>query len=151
MNVILILIDSLVRHHLPAYNPDSPVPTPNLDRLASKAFRFDNHFVGSLPCMPARREIFAGRKEFLWRSWGPLEQFDERLLKLLEQNGYSTNIVTAHYLFDRAEDPTQERDLWDERPEEHARMLDPARDLISAGGAPSEQYERLGLQVRRCW
>lgn len=97
MNVILILIDSLNRHHLPAYNPESPVSTPNLDRIARRAFRFDNHFVGSLPCMPARREIFAGRKEFLWRPWGPLEQFDDRLPKLLEDAGYSTNIVTDHY------------------------------------------------------
>ncbi len=53
------------------------------------------------------------------------------------------------FLFDRAEDPAQERVLWDERPEQRARMLGPARDLISAEGASPEQYERLGLQVRR--
>ena len=34
--------------------------TPNLQAFAERAWRFDNHFVGSLPCMPARREIFAG-------------------------------------------------------------------------------------------
>ena len=96
MNVILVLIDSLNRHHLSAYET-SPVSTPNLDRLFEKAWRFDNHFVGSLPCMPARREIFAGRKDFLWRPWGPLEPFDDRLPRLLEQRGYSTAIVTDHY------------------------------------------------------
>jgi arylsulfatase A-like enzyme len=96
LNVILVLIDSLNRHHLSAYET-SPVSTPNLDRLFEKAWRFDNHFVGSLPCMPARREIFAGRKDFLWRPWGPLEPFDDRLPRLLEQRGYSTAIVTDHY------------------------------------------------------
>jgi arylsulfatase A-like enzyme len=96
LNVILVLIDSLNRRHLSAYG-ESPVSTPNLDRLAGKAWRFDNHFVGSLPCMPARREIFAGRKDFLWRPWGPLEPFDDRLPRLLEQRDYSTAIVTDHY------------------------------------------------------
>ena len=96
MNVVLVLIDSLNRHHLSAYGK-SAVSTPNLDRFASRAWRFDNHFVGSLPCMPARREIFAGHKEMMWRPWGPLEPFDARLPKLLEGEGYSTAIVTDHY------------------------------------------------------
>ncbi len=47
MNVVLILIDSLNRGDLPAYGGDA-VETPSLDRLA-RAWRFDNHFVGSLP------------------------------------------------------------------------------------------------------
>ena len=81
MNVILVLIDSLNRHYLSAYEP-TPVSTPNLNSFADKSWRFDNHFVGSLPCMPARREIFAGRKEMMWRPWGPLEPFDARLPRL---------------------------------------------------------------------
>lgn len=97
MNVILVLIDSLNRHHLAAYNGESLVSTPNLAAFAERAWRFDNHFVGSLPCMPARREIFAGRKEMMWRPWGPLEPFDARLPRLLEERDYSTAIVTDHY------------------------------------------------------
>lgn len=97
MNIILVLIDSLNRSHLSAYNGESPADTPNLDAFAEKAWRFDNHFVGSLPCMPARREIFAGFKEMMWRPWGPLEPFDARLPRLLEDEGYSTGIVTDHY------------------------------------------------------
>jgi len=97
LNVILVLIDSLNRHHLAAYNGESLVSTPNLAAFAERAWRFDNHFVGSLPCMPARREIFAGRKEMMWRPWGPLEPFDARLPRLLEERDYSTAIVTDHY------------------------------------------------------
>jgi hypothetical protein len=52
MNIILVLIDSLNRHALSAYG-SSPIATPNLDAFARRAWRFDNHFVGSLPCMPA--------------------------------------------------------------------------------------------------
>jgi len=96
MNVIVVLIDSLNRHALSAYGP-SPVATPNLDAFADRAWRLDNHFVGSLPCMPARREIFAGFKEMMWRPWGPLEPFDHRLPKLLADHGHATGIVTDHY------------------------------------------------------
>lgn len=97
MNVVLVLIDSLNRGDLRCYEPDARAETPNIDRLARRAWRFDNHFVGSLPCMPARREIFAGFKELLWRPWGPLEPFDARLPRLLERQGYATAIVTDHY------------------------------------------------------
>ena len=96
MNLVLVLIDSLNRSALSAYGP-TRVATPNLDAFARRAWRFDNHFVGSLPCMPARREIFSGFKELLWRPWGPLEPFDARLPRLLEGLGYSTAIVTDHY------------------------------------------------------
>ena len=78
MNIVMVLVDSLTRNALSAYHP-SDIDTPNIDTFAEKSVRFDNHFVGSLPCMPARREIFSGRKEMMWRPWGPLEPFDARL------------------------------------------------------------------------
>lgn len=79
-----------------AYGP-TVAATPNFSAFARKAWHLDNHFVGSLPCMPARREIFSGQQEFVWRPWGPLEPFDQRLPRLVEQQGYTTAIVTDHY------------------------------------------------------
>jgi arylsulfatase A-like enzyme len=96
MNIVTILIDSLNRHHLPMY-ADTPVSTPHMQSFAERAWQFDNHFVGSLPCMPARRELMTGRKEFMWRPWGPIEPFDARLPELLAAAGYTTGIVTDHY------------------------------------------------------
>lgn len=96
MNIVLVLIDSVNRHALSAYG-GAEFRTPHLQAFADRAWRFDNHFVGSLPCMPARREIFAGFSGMQWRPWGPLEPFDLRLPKLLEQAGYATGIVTDHY------------------------------------------------------
>lgn len=96
MNIVLVLVDSLNRDALSAY-ADSHVSTPAIDRLARESVRFDQHFVGSLPCMPARREIFSGRSDMLWRPWGPLEPFDERLPLLLRDLGYRTAIATDHY------------------------------------------------------
>lgn len=96
MNVVMVLIDSLNRHCLEAYGPTS-IRSPNLSRFAERALRFDSHFVGSLPCMPARREMFTGRKEMMWRPWGPLEPYDERLPELLARRGFATGLVTDHY------------------------------------------------------
>ena len=79
MNIILVLVDSLNKEALKTYNPDTICDSPNLEAFANKSLVFDNHFIGSLPCMPARREISAGRKEFMWRPWGPLEAFDPKL------------------------------------------------------------------------
>ena len=97
MNIILILVDSLNKDCLTTYNPQTRCRTPAIDALARKGLVFDNHFISSLPCMPARREIFAGRKEFMWRPWGPLELFDPRLPRIVAEAGYNTGIVTDHY------------------------------------------------------
>jgi len=51
-NAIVVLLDSLNRHMLGAYG-GSEFETPNLDRFAESSLRFDRHFSGSLPCMPA--------------------------------------------------------------------------------------------------
>ncbi len=95
MNVILVLVDSLNRHFLSPYAAGAD--TPNIQRLADRARRFDRHFVGSLPCMPARRELFTGFQELLWRPWGSLEPFDARMPKMLGDNGWRTGLVTDHY------------------------------------------------------
>ena len=63
MKTIVVLMDSLNRHFLPAYGNDW-VETPNIDRLAARSCVFDRHFVGSAPCMPARHDIFTGRLDF---------------------------------------------------------------------------------------
>jgi len=99
MNVILINIDSLNRHFLKAYGQpiELDVQTPNLGRFAERSAVFDRHYAGSLPCMPARREFFAGIQEFLWRPWGPMEPFDRPLARVARENGYVTQLVTDHY------------------------------------------------------
>src|SRR4029450_6553041 len=74
MRTIFVLFDSLIRNGLGCYGGTS-IATPNFDRFAKRAVTFDNHYVGSLPCMPARRDLHTGRLNFMHRSWGPLEPF----------------------------------------------------------------------------
>ncbi|WP_299949488.1 sulfatase-like hydrolase/transferase [uncultured Ruegeria sp.] len=97
MNIILILVDSLNKEALRIYNDQTECKTPALTDFAAKSHVFDNYFISSLPCMPARRELFSGRKEFLWRPWGPLEIFDPRLPQEIQKQGYNTAMVTDHY------------------------------------------------------
>ena len=96
MKTVFLLFDSLNRHALSCYAPDAP-RTRNFERLAQRAVTFDRHFVGSLPCMPARRDIQSGRLNFLHRGWGPLEPFDHSIASTLRDEGIVTHLVTDHY------------------------------------------------------
>ena len=95
MKAIMVMFDSLNRRMLQPYGGDW-VQTPNFQRLADRAVTFDNCFIGSMPCMPARRELHTGRYNFLHRSWGPLEPFDDSMPQLLDGGGAHTHIVTDH-------------------------------------------------------
>ena len=56
MKVVFVLFDSLNRHLLTPYG-GTRIHTPNFSRLAQWCVTFDRHYVGSLPCMPARRDM----------------------------------------------------------------------------------------------
>lgn len=96
MKAVFILFDSLNRHMLAPYG-GSRVATPNFTRLAERAATFERHYVGSLPCMPARRDMHTGRLSFLHRSWGPLEPFDNSFPELLHRAGIYSHLVTDHF------------------------------------------------------
>ena len=92
----MVMYDSLNRRMLSPYG-NTQVPTPNFDRLAQKCVTFDSSYVGSMPCMPARRELHTGRYNFLHRSWGPLEPFDDSMPRQLKQAGVYSHLVSDHY------------------------------------------------------
>jgi arylsulfatase A-like enzyme len=95
MKAIMVMFDSLNRHLLPPYGCDW-TNMPNFKRLAEKTVTFDKSYVGSMPCIPARRELHTGRYNFLHRSWGPLEPFDDSMPEILKQNGIYTHLTTDH-------------------------------------------------------
>lgn len=96
MKTILIMMDTLNRHMLSSYCDNAEAITPNIDRLAKRSMIFDNHYIGSAPCMPARRDILTGRLNFLERGWGPIEPYDTTFPKILKENGIFIHIVTDH-------------------------------------------------------
>ena len=96
MKVVMLMFDSLNRHLLPPYGCDWTV-APNFRRLAQRGVTFDNSYVCSMPCMPARRDLHTGRPNFLHRSWGPIEPFDDSVPAMLSRNGIYTHLATDHY------------------------------------------------------
>lgn len=118
-NVVVLLLDSLNRHFLRCYldaeeqaqrrratgvgpwGDLEPVDTPNLDRFARRAVRFDRHWSGSLPCMPARHDILVGALDFLWRPWGSIELWEDAITYELRRAGVTTMLVSDHpHLFE---------------------------------------------------
>jgi len=95
MKAVMVMFDSLNRHMLPPYGCDW-IEAPNFQRLAERSVTFDRCYSGSLPCMPARRDLQTGRYSFLHRSWGPLEPFDDSMAELLKENGVYTHLTTDH-------------------------------------------------------
>ena len=96
MKAVFLLFDSLNRHLLAPYG-GTRIETPNFARLAKRSVTFDRHYVGSMPCMPARRDMQTGRLSFLHRSWGPLEPFDNSFPELLFQSKVYSHLVTDHF------------------------------------------------------
>ena len=60
-NILLILVDDMGYGDPGCYNPESKIPTPQIDRLASEGMRFtDAHAPGPL-CHPSRYGLMTGR------------------------------------------------------------------------------------------
>ncbi len=96
MKAIMVLFDSLSRQFLPPYG-NNWVKAPNFEHLAENTVTFDTCYAGSLPCMPARRDLHTGRYNFLHRSWGPLEPFDDSMPEILKNNGVYSHLISDHF------------------------------------------------------
>lgn len=112
---VLILMDTLNRHFLKTYNEQAEGITPGIDEFSRDCIQFQNHYIGSAPCMPARRDIFTGRMQFLEKNWGGMEPFDITLQEILKKNGVFTHITTdhAHYFETGGENYCQLFHTWD--------------------------------------
>ena len=106
-NIVLILADDMGYGDLGCQNPDSKIPTPNLDRLASQGIRLTDAHSPSSVCSPTRYGILTGR--YCWRSrlkssvlWSwdpPLIDADRLTLPaMLKQRGYATACVGKWHL-----------------------------------------------------
>ena len=95
MKAIMVMFDTLTRNYLSTYGNNWCI-TPNFKRLEEKCCVMDRFYGGSMPCMPARRELHTGKYNFLHRSWGPLEPFDFSVIESLKNAGVYTHLCTDH-------------------------------------------------------
>jgi arylsulfatase A-like enzyme len=107
-NIVFILADDMGYGDVQAFNPDSRIPTPNLNRLAREGMRFTDAHSGSGVCSPTRYGVLTGR--YSWRTWmksGVLWPPDDRPLiepdrltvaGMLKQRGFRTACVGKWHL-----------------------------------------------------
>ena len=102
-HIIVILVDDMGYGDLRAYNPQSKISTPHIDRLAAEGMRFtDAHAAGPL-CHPSRYGLMTGRYPFRTdiSQWPTRPLIDEGLVTLpsmIRGAGYATAMVGKWHL-----------------------------------------------------
>ncbi|MBL8852071.1 MAG: arylsulfatase [Planctomycetaceae bacterium] len=108
-NIVFILTDDMGYGDPGCFNPDSQIPTPNIDRIAAEGMRLTDAHSPSSVCSPTRYALLTGR--YAWRtklqkgvlvSWSPPLISPERLTigKLLQSQGYATGCFGKWHLGD---------------------------------------------------
>ena len=88
-NILVIYADDLGFGDLQCYKPDSKIPTPNLNALASSGMKFTDAHSSSGICSPSRYAILTGR--YHWRKFHGIvgvfgkSAFNAERLKLLKK------------------------------------------------------------------
>jgi arylsulfatase A-like enzyme len=100
MRAVFIMLDSVNRRFLNCYHAKEAAITPNIDRLAEQGVVFENHWVGSSPCMPARRDMMTGRLNFLECPWGGIWPCEDTLPRVLRENRIFTHMETDHFHYE---------------------------------------------------
>ena len=101
-NILLILADDLGYGDIAFYNPESKVPTPNIDRLATEGMLFTDAHSPATVCTPSRYSILTGRMAFrtgfpgvFTGAGGPclIEESRLTLPGMLREQGYTTALI----------------------------------------------------------
>ena len=106
-NVVIILADDLGWGDVQAMNPNSSIPTPNINSIAASGMRFTDAHSPSSVCSPTRYGLLTGR--YAWRTRltkGVLYGYDEPLIEpdrptlgtLLQARGYRTAAIGKWHL-----------------------------------------------------
>lgn len=91
-NIIFVLADDLGFNQVGAYG-DTPIQTPNLDRLAANGVRFTQAYAGNTVCSPSRVSLFTGRDGRLMENnsnTASLTAMDRTVAHVLKYGGYDT-------------------------------------------------------------
>ena len=91
-NIVFVLADDLGFNQIGAYG-DTPIQTPNLDRMASQGIRFTQAYAGNTVCSPSRVSLFTGRDGRLMDNNSntvQLKDIDVTIAHVLKHAGYDT-------------------------------------------------------------
>ena len=106
-NIVIILADDMGFGDVHALNPESQIPTPHLDQLASQSMTFTDSHSPSAVCTPTRYGLITGR--YCWRTkltrgvlggYSPplIDKNRSTIASMLKAKGYSTHAVGKWHL-----------------------------------------------------
>jgi arylsulfatase A len=106
-NIVIVLADDMGYGDLQCYNPESGVPTPNINKMASEGMMFTDAHTTSSVCTPSRFGLVTGK--YSWRGVlkkGVTWSYDSCIIskdevtigKVLQQAGYSTACIGKWHL-----------------------------------------------------
>ncbi len=116
LNIVIIYADDMGYGDLACQNPQSKIPTPNLDQLAQQGVRFSDGHSSSGICTPSRYALLTGRHH--WRDFhGIVNSFGRprfetdrlTLPEMLRTKGYRTACIGKWHLgwdWDAVKHPT---------------------------------------------
>ena len=108
-NVLFILADDMGYGDPGCYNPNSKIPTPHIDRLATEGVRFTDAHAPGPWCVPSRYGLLTGqypaRAQLNWQERALIDPQQLTLATMLRRNGYRTACVGKWHLgFDGVDD-----------------------------------------------
>ena len=106
-NIVFIMADDMGIGDLGCYNPESKIPTPNMDAVAKAGMRFHDAHTPSAVCTPTRYGVLTGR--YAWRTrlksgvcWGYSKSLilpgRETVASILKAQGYNTACIGKWHL-----------------------------------------------------
>lgn len=106
-NVVYILADDMGYGDISALNPESGIPTPNMDNIIKNGISFTDAHSNSSVCTPTRYGILTGR--YAWKTrlkkgvlWGYSEPLIEKeritVASFLKDHGYNTACIGKWHL-----------------------------------------------------
>jgi len=151
-NIVLILADDFGWGDTSCNNPDSPIKTPQIDRIAAEGIRFTNAHTPSAVCTPTRYGLLTGR--YPWRSYlkaRVLSYYAPALIpkgrvtlpSYLKTQGYRTGGFGKWHLgldwTPKAGDPQNWRAHWETRDKSVAKRVGTGIDHTQPfGNAPTD-------------
>jgi arylsulfatase A-like enzyme len=106
-NIVYILVDDMGLGDVRSYTVNSPVNTPNIDRIANAGMRFNDAHSSDGVCTPSRYSLLTG--QYAWRGAilaGVAQPYQSALIpssrltvaEMLQQSGYSTAMFGKWHL-----------------------------------------------------
>ncbi len=104
-NIVILYVDDMGFGDFGVNNPDSKIPTPNLDQLAATGMNFTDGHSSSGVCTPSRYALLTGRHH--WRDFhGIVNAFGRPVFKegqltmpqMLREKGYATACIGKWHL-----------------------------------------------------